>query len=105
MAMSEALSLTLAGIAGGMIGAVFFGGLWWTVQRGASSRQPAVWFAGGLLLRMGIALGGFYFVSAGHWERLIACLVGFVLARVAVLWLTRLRVGPTQEGSYAHHSR
>ena len=52
----------------------FFGGLWWTVRKGVSSRQPALWFFGSLLLRMSIALAGFYFVSGGHWERLLACL-------------------------------
>jgi hypothetical protein len=38
---------------------------------------------------MSIALAGFYFVSGGHWERLLLCLLGFVMARLAVTWLTR----------------
>ena len=59
-----------------MLGAIFFGGLWWTVRKGVSSKQPALWFLGSLLLRMSIALAGFYFVSGGHWERLLVCAPG-----------------------------
>jgi F1F0 ATPase subunit 2 len=89
MTMNEIVSLTLALAAGVLLGAIFFGGLWLTVCKGASSKQPALWFFGSLLLRMSIALAGFYFVSGGHWERLLLCLLGFVMARLAVTWLTR----------------
>jgi F1F0 ATPase subunit 2 len=87
--MHEALTLTSAWVAGAVLGAIFFGGLWWTVRKCASSRRPALWFVGSLLLRMGIAVGGFYLVFAGDWKRLIACLAGFVMARLMVTWLTR----------------
>jgi len=83
------LTLTLAWAAGTGIGAVFFGGLWWTIRQGMSSRQPALWFFGSMLLRMGIALVGFYVVSGTRWERLVSCLIGFVMARLAVTWLTQ----------------
>ena len=87
--MNEALLLALALSAGVLLGAIFFGGLWWTVRKGVSSEQPALWFFGSLLLRMSIALTGFYFVSGGQWERLLLCLVGFVMARLVVTRLTR----------------
>jgi F1F0 ATPase subunit 2 len=89
MTMNEFLSLALALAAGMLLGAIFFGGLWWTVRKGVSSKQPALWFFGSLLLRMSIALSGFYFVSGGHWERLLLCLLGFVMARLVVTWLSR----------------
>jgi F1F0 ATPase subunit 2 len=84
MTIHNTFALLLALAAGLGLGAVFFGGLWWTVRNGLHSRQPAVWFMGSFLLRMGIALGGFYLVGWGHWERLIACLLGFVMARIVV---------------------
>jgi F1F0 ATPase subunit 2 len=68
---------------------MFFGGLWWTVRKGVSSRQPALWFFGSLLLRMSLALAGLYVVSGSRWDRLLLCLLGFVTARLAVTWLTR----------------
>ncbi len=87
--MHETLTLMLAGIAGAALGTIFFGGLWWTIRRSVSSPSPARLFFGSLLLRMGIVLTGFYFVSGGEWHRLMACLVGFVTARLAVTWMTR----------------
>ena len=87
--MNEPLSLASALVTGVLLGAIFFGGLWWTVRQGISSRQPALWFVGSLLLRMSIVLAGFYIVSDRHWERLLLCLLGFVTARLVVTWLTR----------------
>ncbi|TFG82890.1 MAG: ATP synthase subunit I [Chromatiales bacterium] len=103
--MNEPLSLVYAFAAGVLLGAMFYAGLWWTVRRGVSSRRAALWFLGSLLLRMGLALAGFYFVAGGHWQRLLLCLLGFVLARLAVMWLTRAQ-GAKQapqslEGSHA----
>ena len=95
--MNETLKLMLAWLAGGTLGAIFFGGLWWTVQKGLSSKQPALWFFLSLLLRMSITLGGFYLVSGGHWERLLVCLLGFVMARLVISWQTR----PTGEPRHA----
>jgi len=102
--MSETLPLLLAWVAGGGLGMMFFGGLWWTVRRGVSSRRPALWFLGSLLLRMSLALAGFYFVSGGHWERLLACLVGFVMARHLVTRLTRTAEKPTYLEHEASHA-
>ena len=87
--MNEPLSLASALVAGVLLGAIFFGGLWWTVRRGVSSGRVALWFLGSLLLRTGVALAGFYLVAAGHWERLLLCLLGFVVARFAVTRLMR----------------
>ena len=87
--MNETLTLFLAWLAGLGLGAIFFGGLWWTVRKGVSSPRPATWFLGSLLLRTAIALAGFYFVARNHWQSLVACLVGFVIARAVVIWLTR----------------
>jgi F1F0 ATPase subunit 2 len=87
--MNEIAAWTLAWAAGGALGAIFFGGLWWTVRKGVSSERPALWFTFSLLLRTSIALSGFYFVSGGHWRRLLACLLGFITARLLVTRLTR----------------
>lgn len=76
-------------VAGVLLGVMFFGGLWWTVVRAISSRRPALWFLGSMLLRTGIALSGFYLVSGGDWKRLLASLLGFIIARLVVTRLTR----------------
>ena len=106
--MNETLTLVTALVAGGVLGAMFFGGLWWTVQKGVSSKRSALWFFGSLLLRTSIALAGFYFIARGHWERLLLCLLGFVMARLIVTRLTRDAGRPThpaQETGHAPQSR
>jgi len=97
--MNDTLMLALAGLAGVALGAIFFGGLWWTIRRGMASTQPALWFVGSLLLRTGVVLGGFYFVGRGHWERLLMCLLGFVAARVIATWVSRSAVVHPSAGS------
>jgi F1F0 ATPase subunit 2 len=102
--MRETLILVLALLGGGSLGTIFFGGLWWTVQRGVSAQQPALWFFGSLMLRTAIALSGFYFVMHGDWRRLLACLCGFLLARMCVMRLTSKQVqnsGRMMEGGAA----
>jgi len=103
--MSETLRLVLAWLAGGLLGAIFFGGLWWTVRRGVSSPRPALWFFGSLLLRMSIVLAGFYFVGRGSWVRLVVCFLGFICARFLVMWQTRRPIeeqnAATKEASHA----
>ena len=97
MTANDLLPLLLAGAAGLVLGAIFFGGLLWTVRKVVSSPSPALWVLGSLLARMGMALAGFYFVADGQWQRLLACLAGFAAARLAVTWLSR----PTGEASHA----
>ena len=88
--MSDAGNWAAAMLAGAALGAVFFGGLWWTVQRGAVSPSPARWFLGSFVLRSTIVVAGFYLIGAGQPVRMGLCLLGFVLARAIVLLATRL---------------
>ena len=102
--INETLILVLVLATGVLLGAIFFGGLLWTVQKGVSSKRPALWFFGSLLLRTSIALVGFYFIARGHWERLLVCLLGFVIARLIVMWLTRAAEKPTYLAQEASHA-
>ena len=91
--MTETLSLMLALVTGISLGAIFFGGLWWTVQKGVSSKQPALWFLGSLVARTWLAMAGFYFVGRGDWVRLPVCFFGFIAARLMVTRFTRPEAG------------
>ncbi len=86
--MNSTLIWMLAGAAGVGLGAFFYGGLWWTVRRGVSARHPALWFVGSLLVRLSVVGAGFYLVGNGHGQRLVRCLIGFILARILVLMVT-----------------
>ena len=93
---SLTVTLALSSVGGGLLGMLFFGGLWWTVRRAFTSRRPALWVGGSLLLRMAAVAAGFVIVSAGDWRRLLACVLGFWAARWWVVRLTaRLAVPPS----------
>jgi F1F0 ATPase subunit 2 len=87
--MSEWVVLFLAGAAGLLLGTIFFGGLWWTVQNRLSSDRAALWFFGSLILRTGLVLLGFHLISQTRWQNLIACLLGFAASRIGVTLFLR----------------
>jgi F1F0 ATPase subunit 2 len=87
--MNNLIPMFMSALAGVMLGAFFFGGLWMTVKKGLTSPQPVRWFCLSTLLRTGTALVGFYFVSSGDWQKLLACLVGFFIARIVVTRMVR----------------
>jgi F1F0 ATPase subunit 2 len=103
--MNNFLLLALALVAGLLLGAIFFGGLWWTVRKGVFSKSPALWFLGSKLMRMSLVLSGFYFVGRGDWQRLVTCLIGFIIARLIVMRLTRTSIehsdSPAKEAGHA----
>jgi F1F0 ATPase subunit 2 len=90
MLVSETLLLMSALIAGLVLGAIFYGGLWWTVRRSVSSKTLSLWLLGSFALRAIIAVSGFYFVSQGDWRRLLGCLLGFGVARIGVTQYTKI---------------
>ena len=87
--MTDVTAMPVSLLIGVLLGVCFFGGLWWTVQKGLTSSRPALWFFGSTLLRTAIVLAGFYFVGCGDWRRLLICLLGFLIGRVLVTRLTR----------------
>jgi F1F0 ATPase subunit 2 len=103
--MNNFLNPALTLVAGLVLGTIFFGGLWWTVRKGAASPSPALWFLGSMVLRLGLVLAGFYWVGRGDWRRLVVCLLGFIIARGIVIRMTRPAVEPspatTKEAGHA----
>jgi len=85
--MNEA-RLLLSLLIGGALGAVFFGGLCWTVYRAMSSRYLALWFLGSLVLRTGFVMAGFYLACGEDWQCWLAALLGFVVARIVFTRIT-----------------
>ena len=102
--MNDTVTLVLSLVTGVLLGGMFFGGLWWTVRKSISSKRPAFLFLGSLLLRTSIVLVGFYFIARGHWERLLVCLLGFVMARLIVTLLTGAGEKPTRSAQEAIHA-
>ena len=87
--MHDAWTGLLTMLAGVGLGALFFGGLWWTLRRGMASDRPVLWFVGSFVIRSGITVLGFYVVSDGHWQRLLLCTFGFGAARMVATRVSR----------------
>ena len=86
--MSEIAQSLLAVMVGVGLGGMYFGGLWLTVRRLPHTHWPVPLLLGSMVGRIALTLVGFYLVMGGRWERLLACLAGFILARVVLVrWL------------------
>jgi F1F0 ATPase subunit 2 len=76
--------------AGALLGLFYFAGLWQTLERLPGARHPwrllLISYAGRLIL----ALGGFYLLMNGAWERLAAAVIGFLAVRTIMI----RRLGP-----------
>jgi F1F0 ATPase subunit 2 len=90
--MIEAAHQALALAVGAVLGAFFFGGLWWTLRRVATSTRPARLVLVSLALRSSAVLAGVFLVSDAHWQRMALCVAGFAVARAAVLRRARAAV-------------
>ena len=100
---SQILFLLPVLLGGAVLGLIFFAGLCWTVRRGIISAHPAVWFFSSFLLRTTLALAGIYLLTDGQWPRLLACMLGFMGARIFVIAKTRSSTdcANKQEASHA----
>ena len=89
MKMNDVLNLLPALFGGIILGILFFGGLWLTVRKGLTSKRPGIIFIVSLILRMGIVVMGFYYIGGDSWQKMVVCLVGFLMARIAIFHLTK----------------
>lgn len=87
--MSLFIALAMAWAAGMGLGLFYFGGLWLTVRQLPTRRYPVPLFLGSFVGRTAVVVAGFYFVMGGHWERVLACLAGFIMVRQVLV--SRLR--------------
>lgn len=89
-------SLALAFALGLLVGAVTFGGLWWTLTRLRRWRRPGLALAISFALRTAFALAAFAWLARLGLAAVLAALVGFFAVRgVATL---RLAPRPREEG-------
>lgn len=86
------LVLPLLFSAGLLLGLLFFGGLWLTLQRLPTADYPALLVMTSLLTRTLIASAGFYFLMDASWQRLVAALLGFITARLVLTRVLRRSV-------------
>ncbi|HLV02636.1 MAG TPA: ATP synthase subunit I [Acidobacteriota bacterium] len=88
----DVLKITTALIGGILLGAFYFGGLWWTIQRMPGSRRPLRLYFASLAFRLIVICASFYLVLilAGGLA-LVACLVTLIAARTLLIRQVGLR--------------
>ena len=89
MEMNEVINLIPALLAGIILGVLFFGGLLITVRVGLSSKRPSLIFLVSMILRMAIVVIGFYYIGGDNWQKILVCLGGFLIARIAITRITK----------------
>lgn len=89
----------VAALAGILLGVIYFGGLWLTIQKMGEVDRPVLLLAGSFIVRLALVLAGFYLVSNGRLELLAVSLVSFFLTRF--FFISKIR--PHTERSGTHH--
>ena len=87
--MNEISTMILSFTGGILLGIIFFGGLWFTVKKIVAAKTPAVLVFISFIIRVAITVIGFYFIGSGNWQKLIACMLGFIIARFIVIHYTK----------------
>lgn len=85
--MNEWWNLLLPLGTGAVLGIVFYGGLRWTVEKSLTAMMAPLLFASSFLVRTAIVGAGFYWVAGSQFWRWIACIAGFLAARIVLLRL------------------
>jgi len=77
--------LAIFSLLGGLaLGAFFYGGLWFTVQRLPGTAHPVLFILGSYWLRLFGVLAAFVFLARQGLECAAIAMAGFVLGRIAV---------------------
>jgi F1F0 ATPase subunit 2 len=78
------------GLAAGLVaGVIFFGGLRWTLNRLATTHHPLLLTVSSFIVRGVVVAGLLVVVSDGVLARVLAGLVGILVARTAIVALVR----------------
>ncbi|PKN06413.1 MAG: ATP synthase subunit I [Deltaproteobacteria bacterium HGW-Deltaproteobacteria-7] len=78
----NAMLIILMFAAGLALGAFYFISLWQTVQKLGQTENRVRLLAVSYVLRLAVVLTAFYLMmQGGHWERLVAAMIGFVAMR------------------------
>jgi F1F0 ATPase subunit 2 len=90
--MNEIIYALVVFTVGCTLGTLFFGGLWLTIKKMKTTKMPSLLFLASFVFRVVVVLWGFYFVAATHWQNMLICLLGFMVARFVVTRFTKPRL-------------
>lgn len=80
------LFFLLLSLGGGMlVGLVYFFSLKYTINHMVTAKHPALVMLGSYFLRTVFMLLAFYIIMDGELMRLLACFIGFIIARTYLI--------------------
>ena len=94
----QTLTYLSAFIAGLALGLFYFAGLWVTLKRLPHKHSPARFILTSFLARAAVVTAGFYLIMDGQWQRLVICLLGFMITRSLMLRILGPEKIPGQAG-------
>lgn len=98
--MSLYLATATGFVAGTLLGLLYFGGLWWTVERLNHAEHPIRWGLLSFAVRTAGALAGFYLLLGLGGAPTAVALLGFLAGRT--IWMQRIApragTGALEEG-------
>jgi F1F0 ATPase subunit 2 len=83
---------------GVILGIIFFGGLYWTIQQLAETKHPALLMTISLLLRMAILLGVMFYVAKGGYQGILLAMLGMIVVRVIMIFKIKKPEEKTKKG-------
>ena len=95
-ALHRAMALTFALAVGLALGALFFGGLWLTVQS-STARQSPFLFLASFLVRSAVLLSGLWWIGEDDFAMLVACGIGVLATRFVLTRRLRTERGPKRQ--------
>jgi len=78
----DIVNILIPFIAGTAAGIFNYTGLWLTVCKMPEVKRPLLLVSSSFILRTGLILVIFYLVIQGSWQKMVICLVGFLLTRI-----------------------
>lgn len=72
-------------IGGIFLGIIFFGGLYWSVNKLTKVKRPAFLMIISALVRMSILIGGIYFIAGDDIKKILSILGGVVLVKIIMI--------------------
>jgi F1F0 ATPase subunit 2 len=78
---SSPLILVLSALAGIILGILYFGGLWLTITKMQTLKNPGIFLTLSFILRTALVIGGFYLIADGKLERLAVAMLAFFVTR------------------------
>lgn len=69
-----------------VLGIIYFGGLYYSTQKFNQVKRPALFMVLSFVIRMGILLIGFYYLTKIDYKNVLIGLVGVILIRIIMVF-------------------